>query len=139
MRTGDECARWLGFYTKSDFSDLGKEVALFLEEMWGLHHLNTTSLKKVNWSNSHWIAFTYFGTLSTVDNNDLTRLVVLAHQRMFRLSLKGNGPGYVELMFHKRTCRTGSIYNRCPDILEHVKEIAAYHPAVDAQPEEVAA
>lgn len=138
MKTRDEAAQWLRFLTKAEFSELGKEVAFFLDEMWGLHNLKSTSLKKVDWANNTWITFVYFGSLSTVDSDHLTRLVVLAHQRMLRLSLRGIGPGYIEFMFHQRTTRTGQFSQRCPDIFDHVQEIVKHHPAVDL-PQEIAA
>lgn len=126
----ERACQWLYFLTKKPFSELGKDVDWFLDTMWGLHNLNRTSLSKIDWENDTWICFTYNHYLSTFDGNDLTRLVVIAHQRMLRVSLKGVGPGYIQLMFHKRTTRTGNIYEKCPDILEHVNEIIKYHPDV---------
>lgn len=121
--TRQECTEWLGFLYPGEFSELGANVALFLDRWQGLHHLNNTSLKKVDWSNETWIEFTYDLSMATVDNGDLTSLVVLAHAMMLRIDLRGIGPGYVKLMFHQRTSRdrADGINGWCPTIEEHVR------------------
>lgn len=124
---------WLQHMYAGEFSELGKTVAYFLDEMWGLHHLSNTSLKKMDWSDDNSINIIYGNSMSTVDHNDLTRLVVIAHQMMLRVSLRGVGPGYVELMFHQRTNRNreDGFANHCPEIYEHVSEICIWHPSVE--------
>lgn len=128
-----KAVKWLHHLYKGEFSELGKTVAWFLDEMWGLHHINRTSLKKVGWNNVPWIEVVFDRSMSTVDNDDLTRLVVIAHQMMLRVNLQGVGPGYVKLAFHQRTCRdtNNGIAKYCPGIHEHVNEIAKWHPSVE--------
>lgn len=129
----DKAVEWLKYRYKGAFSELGKDVAWFLDKVFGLHHINRTSLSKVIWSNDTWVDVVIDKPLSTVDNADLTRLVVIAHQMMLRIELRGVGPGYVKLTFHKRVSRdkADGIYYWCPDIYEHVDMITKLHPAVD--------
>lgn len=122
---------WLKHEYKGEISELGGNVAWFLDKMWGLHNLNRSSRRKVDWSNGTWIEIVIDKPLSTVDSAGLTRLVVIAHQMMLRVDLRGCGPGYVKLMFHQRTSRNreDGFYRWCPDIYDHVDMIARHHPA----------
>jgi len=132
-RKQSESIEWLQrITTKSDFSDLGGKVAYFLDTLFGLHHLSTTSLKKVDWNNKNHTEFVYHRSLATVDDNDLTRLVVIAHQMMLRVSIEGIGPGYLRIMFHESTSRNreDGIFKWCPTAIDHVKMIAKYYPDV---------
>jgi hypothetical protein len=122
-----------------EFSKLGEQVAKFLDKLWGLHHLNKTSLFKVDWSNDMWVDVVIDKTLCTVDNNDLTRLVVIAHNMLLRIELKGTGPGYIKLTFHQRTTRSleeGRYWQWCPTIKDHVKRINKNYKSAKEQPNE---
>jgi hypothetical protein len=132
----EKAVDWLRHEYKGEFSELGKNVAWLLDKMWGLHNLNSTSRRKVDWWNDTWIELVIDKILSTIDNDDLTRLVVIAHQLMLRVEMKGVGPGYIRLMFHQRTSRQrgNGFYRWCPDIQEHVEMIIRYHPAIDRDP-----
>lgn len=126
---------WLRYEFKGHISELGGNVAWFLDTMWGLHNLNSTSRRKVDWSNDTWIEIVIDKPLCTVDSDGLTRLVVIAHQRMLRVEIHGCGPGYIKLVFHQRTSRNRAdgLSRWCPDIHEHVDMITAHHPAIDTE------
>jgi len=105
-------------------SPLGEVVANLLGRVVrGIYHLKTSSLKKVDWANPHWIEFVWYGDMATVDFNNLTMLVVLAHDETIRVNLQGCGPGYMKMLFHQRKTRTGSISERCPTIEDHIAQI----------------
>ena len=128
----EKAVEWLSYQYKGEFSPLGKTVAALLDQMWGLHNINRTSLGKVDWSNDYWIEITCDKPMGTVDNNDLTRIVVYCHQLMLRLDIAGLGPGYIKLIFHQRASRERDKYwNWCPTIEDHVKLIKPAMPAVD--------
>jgi hypothetical protein len=116
-----------------EFSPLGVQVAQFLEEMWGLHHLDGDRLKVMDWGNDHHLIYVHDRSMSTVDDANLTKLVVLAHQKMLRVCVSGYKPRHLELMFHQRSSRKiqGGLPYWCPTIEEHVASIVKYHPAVD--------
>lgn len=117
-------ANWIKESLKKDMSPLGEAVANLLGDVFlGIYHLPNNSLKRVDWSNNHWIEYTLHGTLETVDFNGLTIMVVLAHDRMIRVSMQGVGPGYIRLMFHQRNKRTGSMFERYPTIEDHIDQI----------------
>ncbi len=117
-----------------EMSPLGEAVANLLGDLFaGIYHLNYTSLRKVDWTNPRWIVFNLDRHLSTFDSDELTRLVVLCHDRCLRCDLKGKAPGIVELMFHQRHAREGRMYERHPTIETAVARIrSAYHPLPSA-------
>lgn len=112
-------------------SPLGIAVADLLGDLFaGIYHLNYTSLKKVDWANDRWIIFHLDRHLSTFDSDDLTRLVVLCHDRCIRCDLTGKGPRIIEMVFHQRQ-RDGSMYARHPTLEAAAAGIrAAYAPEV---------
>jgi len=54
--------------------------------------------------------------LSTFDFDGLTKLVLLAHDRMIRVDLAGSSPGRVKMLLHKRHKRDGAMHERHPTI-----------------------
>jgi hypothetical protein len=111
-----------------NLSPLGRSVACFLNIMWGMHHLNNYSLKKVNWEHDYYIEFVYDRDLCTVDKNDLTKLVVLAHQMKLRVSIEGAAHRYVRLIFHQRTGEKNDFTQRYPLVEDAVKNLTAVFP-----------
>lgn len=121
-------ADWIESNLKCKCSALGTSVANLLGDVFkGIYHLSNGSLQKTNWENGYCIEYTLCGELSTVDFNLLTILVVLAHDRMIRVTIQGVGPGYMRLMFHQRTKRTGSMFERYPTIEDHIKQIREHY------------
>jgi hypothetical protein len=117
-------AGWVKTSLKKRLCPLGEAVADLLGDVFrGIYHLPSTSLNKVKWDDNYCIEFTYYGDLATVDFNLLTTLVVLAHDRMIRVSIQGVGPGYMRMMFHQRKSRTGSVSERYPTIETHIEQI----------------
>lgn len=121
-------------YYKGEFSELGKRAALLLDTVWGMHHLNSTSLKKVEWGNKDWIEFVYDRPLATVDFDELTKLVVLAHQFMLRVAIEGAAPRYLRITIHLRKNRDGLLVDRCPHIGDVVKYHATRYPEIEVTP-----
>lgn len=132
MEVNNSAVDWLKRqYKNVEFSELGIAVATFLDKMWGVHNLNRTSLTKVDWSNDTWIEIVIGKLMSTVDNNDLTRLVIIAHDMMLRVEIVGVGPGYIKFQFHQRTSRQlveGKYWAWCPTIEDHVQRLRKSHP-----------
>lgn len=54
--------------------------------------------------------------MATYDFDNLTRLVLMAHDKMVRVDIQGSGPSMIKLMLHKRDSREGSMYERHPTI-----------------------
>lgn len=57
---------------------------------------------------------------ATFDFDGLTKLVVLAHERMIRVEIIPSGPGMIGFVMHKRHSREGRIRERHPTIEEAV-------------------
>lgn len=61
--------------------------------------------------------------LATFDFDNLTRAVVLAHDRMIRFAIEPSGPNMLKLCFSKRHTREGRMYERHPTIEEAIAGI----------------
>jgi len=115
-------AEWIKRDLKKEMSPLGEAVANLLGRVYlGIYHLPSQALSRVDWSSTYCIEYTHYGDLSTVDGINLTALVVFAHDKMIRVSIRGCGPGYLQMQFHQRDTRTGNMSERYPTIEDHVK------------------
>lgn len=111
-----------------DMSELGEAVADLVGQVFlGIYHLPTKSLKKVQWNDEYIITLVIGKSLCTVDNNELTRLVVLAHDRLIRVDIEGVAPRYLRLIFHQRKAREGGLSERCPTMEEHITLIRKHY------------
>lgn len=112
-----------------EMSDLGRTVADLLGDVFfGIYHMNTTSLRKVDWGNTQCIVVTLDTELATYDSDALTRLVVLCHDRLIRCSIQGLAPGYIRAMFHQRHKREGGArWERHPTLETASKQIRSYY------------
>lgn len=127
-------ADWIkrAFVPERAMSPLGTAVADLLGDLFfGIYHLNYTSLGKVEWGNPHWIAFNLDRGIATFDGDELTRLVVLCHDRCLRCDITGKAPRYMELLFHQRQ-RAGEMYARHPTIENAVARIRSAYIAPPA-------
>lgn len=71
----------------------------------------------------------YLNTLATFDFDQLTRIVVAAHDAMVRVELGNGGPNRIKLIMHKRWRRDGAMHKRYPTI-EQATSLHRY-PATD--------
>lgn len=118
MGNGSE---WLKQTLKLEtISPLGETIADLLDDVWaGIYHLPTTYLERTNWADPDWIIVIIPNGLATFDNNGLTMLVVLVHDRMLRMEIRGRSHSSMELLFHLRKARTGRTFERCPTLEIH--------------------
>lgn len=63
------------------------------------------------------------GGLASFDFDELTRAIVMAHDRMIRFSVTPSGPGMLRLVLHKRHTREGQMSARHPTLEDHVASI----------------
>lgn len=114
----------------STMSKLGRVVADLLGDVFcGIYHLDQKELRKVNWGDKYVIVFRLAGSLSTFDNESLTKLVVLAHDRYLRVDIGAASKGKLEIMFHLRAYRTGDLMRRMPTMEDHLASIRRYYQA----------
>lgn len=87
-----------------EFSPLGENVAGLLSRAFGgLHTLNIRQLARTDWADDYHITHNLsFKSLSNVDNDTLTRLLVESFDRQLRVELSARAPKCLELMFHQR-------------------------------------
>ena len=85
--------------------------------MGGEHHIQN----KVTAASPRGIATTIAGDLATYDMDELTKLIVMAHDRGIRASISPANMQYVRLMLHVREYRAGHTgWNRHPTLERHV-------------------
>lgn len=70
--------------------------------------------------------------MSTFDYSNLTRAVVLAHDRMIRFEIEPSGPRMLKLIAHKRHSRDGRMHERHPTIEDAITDIRNNHGEVTA-------
>ncbi len=89
-----------------------EEAEEFFGELYiGKHHIPA----KIKRFGNGW-CINHYGSLSTFDFDNLTRLVFLAHDKCIRVELVQGGPRSVKIAIWKRDGRTGSMYERHPTI-----------------------
>lgn len=108
---------WLRACNK-DVSPNGARVANLIN-WWlrGIYHAQNDVLR-ADWSGDY-VNLTIRasgGRLSTVDADDLTRLVVAAHDHAIRVSIEPCNPRYLRILFHPRHRDHGHVYGRHPSI-----------------------
>lgn len=118
-------ADWVRAAFKCEPSPLGVAVADLLGDVEkGIYHASTGGLSKVDWANPDYIAVPLTHDLATFDRDELTRLVVLCHDRCLRLEIAAAGRRQLKLGFSPRQ-REGSTYERHPTIEAAVASIRA--------------
>lgn len=114
-------------------SPLGRRVADLLGE-WarGIYHLSDAVMSpKSNLSSHGHCKLIYrpgYATFDTVDGDDLTRLVFLAHDYGIRVELRPHGFGYMRMMFSQRETRDGGISERHPTAEQALAAHRARYP-----------
>ncbi len=130
---------WLKVWLKggvgaAEISPFAAKVADILGDVFfGIYHLNIRSIRKVDWNNDHDIEIVIYGGLSTFDSDQLTRLVVLCHDRMVRLEIRPANFKHLRLCFGLRTSRAGEIYTRHPTLEDAAARIRADYQTAKAE------
>ena len=118
------------YYANGNISKLGENVADLLDDVWkGIYHINSSSLKNADWTNKDWIRLSIYGGLYSYDDDKLTRLVVLSHDRCLRLEINPCNFNHLELLFHQRN-RIDDFYHRMPTMEDHLTDIRKHHERV---------
>ena len=108
----------------SNMSPLGKEVADLLGDLFlGIYHLQSSTLNKVEWSRDSVIRVAIGTNMATFDNDIITRLVVLSHDRMLRVEIVPCNFNYLVLLISKRTIREGDCFDKMPTMENHIRLI----------------
>lgn len=112
---------WENGFRKDWMSDDQFECYKFLADIHnGFHHMFG---KVHNWGTGIKLNSTCSNHLATFDYNNLTRLVVLAHDKMIRVEIVPSGPNMIGIVCHKRKSREGRMYERHPTIEDAIKTI----------------
>jgi hypothetical protein len=91
-------------------------VDFFATIFGGVHHIPGPKHGRDNvreWGEGWYVINS--GDLATFDGDVLTRLVILAHDRLVRVSVSSAGMRQ-RIEIHQRTARTGSVWDRHPTI-----------------------
>jgi len=109
-------ARWIRSAFDVRTSDFGAKVAHLLDRVAkGIYHVSSPSLGRVKWDDNQCVEVTWHGSMSTCDDDTLTRLVFLCHELSVRAELEACGPQYLRIRFSRRI-RNGSVFDGHPTI-----------------------
>ena len=86
-------------------------ACLFADVVGGFHHIFG---KLKAWGDG--IQSNVLGSWASFDFDQLTRILVLGHDRMIRVEIGSSGPGMFRVVLHKRHTREGSTSKRHPTI-----------------------
>jgi hypothetical protein len=95
----------------------------FAELFHGDHHIPS----KLHRFGYGWKISVPGGMFATFDNYLLTKLVLLAHDRMMRIELIASGPRMIGMAIHKRGGRRGPFWYRHSSIEEAIKRHRENH------------
>lgn len=119
---------WVERCFKIELSPLGKAAADLMGDVWlGIYHLNHGALRRTNWDNPDWIEHIVYGGLATYDDDLLTRLVVLGHDRLLRVSIEAASWRHLRLIITARKTRDGEYYERMPTLETHTANLRAHY------------
>ena len=105
-------------------------VKFFAELYFGEHHIpakgccgehGVKEFGPGSWSVNH------RGDMATYDYDFLTRMVFLAHDKCYRVSVQNGGPRQVKIVVFKRDYREGSMAERHPTIESALNEWRKRH------------
>lgn len=110
----NEHAKWIADSLGKPVGEFGQKVARILGETFsGIYHLDSKSLKEVDWADDMCIDFKLrWCELATFDTCRLTFLVVLAHDECVRVSITAHHRNILLLRFHPRKGREGWMFER---------------------------
>ena len=105
-------------------SPLGVIVADILGQVYrGIYHIDFGStLTKPDWSDENFIEVNVPQGIATYDSNELTALVLAAHEVPVRLEINAGGPRRLKLGFSPRQRRALELWGRHPTIEDAIRE-----------------
>ncbi len=120
-------AAWVWKAQKKEMSHFGIEVANLIGQLTcGIYHVSDET-RKMDWGSDHYIEWRTRWPLATTDNDGLTELVLLAHDRCIRVEIAGCSQWTVKVIFTPRKRGDASSCLNHPDIEPHVQEIRRRH------------
>lgn len=121
-------ADWIEAKYGNHMSPLAVASANLLGDVFqGIYHIDTPKLRTVIWNDPDCIIIPIKCSLCTVDFDHLTRLVVLAHDRMIRVDIQAQAARWLRLLFHQRLTRTGHRFERYETIEEHAAVLRRHY------------
>ena len=104
-----------------DFLSAKERLEMVLDRTFrGLHHCPKIHKHNVDHEFEYW-EVNYYGDLATFDFDQLTRLVVAAHDNCVRASVCPSGPRMVKFRLHPRFSRDGGMCEMHPTIDQALK------------------
>lgn len=109
-------AVWIRRAFNVQTSNFGAKVAHLLDRLAkGIYHITSPSLGRAKWNNDTCVEITCYGSMSTYDDDALTRLVLLCHELSVRAEVEACNPQYLRIRFSRRV-RNGSLVDGHPTL-----------------------
>lgn len=101
---------------KEEMHSITRKALILLSNLChGLHHVGDNQVKRILTKNSNWCVEYLGGHLATFDGQELTILVLLAHDMAVRVEIQPCNFRYFKIYFHERV-RDGDLSKRHPTI-----------------------
>lgn len=85
-------------------SEVGRKAFRVLDSVYrGIYHLPYSLVRRIDFTDAICVEVCVPGSMSTYDFDELTRLVIAAHEERVRVTIGPASPKYIRLMFHNRT------------------------------------
>jgi hypothetical protein len=114
-----------------EMSEFGQRVADLLGELFhGIYHIHKSVMRDdVDWTDERAIEIRLGRGLSTIDSNNLTRLLFLCHDRAIRAEIGPSSNRYFSVLFTAREHDAEETWARHPTLEEAVGQWREHHPA----------
>jgi len=96
--------------------DFDEKAERFVSDVFGGDHRVSRLERKSN----HWLCVPR-GSLSTWDDDKLTRIVIASHKYGIRAEVTNHGMRCVKILLHNRTSREGRMFKRHPTIEQAIE------------------
>lgn len=125
-------ADWVHRNTKQEMSPLGKTVANIIGYVGGGIYNCPVNINKTDWTDDRYIKVIWRAYMSNWDFSELSKLWILCHRKMIRVTISPCNQRYLKLEFWQRKTRTGSMSKRLPDCEEMIQLVdAEFHDGYD--------
>ena len=116
-------ADWVQNHIKRELTPFQRgAVELICEAMQRGPYDFASTFRLAKWDYGLGVSFVIFGGLATFDSNGLTRLVIGAHDRCYRVDIEGCGPKRMRVSIWPREGREGAMHKRHPTMEQAIAQ-----------------
>lgn len=134
----EHCSRWSGIPQAKQTDFTRRAVGLLVSAFrTGVYNL-PVNFKNVDWRYGNGVSFTLYSAngLATYDFDNLTRLVIGAHDECIRVEIEPRTFRHLRINMWPRKGRTGAMFERHPTIEDAIAQFRGFQKLPPGQKEE---